>query len=166
VNLLTAWILHYEGNMLKIRIFIYREIRIYLCLLCTYMPEGCSKQWYNKPTGYGCLQELCAGGAMKQWHCCILCLSRCCDVQYGNTGYRKHSSFTPLTRLSIHITDTSLLPLQCLTSVRIFSGCCVIYILVANKMSSCPELNPWHMIHILVSVLQTSYLSVVWLLQL
>ena len=101
--------LHYEGNMLRIRIFFYTEIRIYFRLLCTYMPEGCSKQWCNKPIGDGCQQDVWLGGAMKHWHFCILCLSRCSDVRYGNTGFRKHSSFTPLTRLSNHIADTSLL---------------------------------------------------------
>jgi hypothetical protein len=158
--------LHYEGNMLRIRIFSYTEIRICFRLLCTYMPEGCSKQWYCKPAVMVACKKCGSGGGMKQWHCCILCLSRCSDVQYGNTGFRKHSWFTPLTRLSIHIADTSLRPLQYLWSLNIFPGCCIIYILVANRMSSCPELNPWHKIHILVSGLQKSYLSVVWLLQL
>jgi hypothetical protein len=115
-----------------------------------WLPECCIKQCYDKPAGDGCLQEVWAGGAMK----------------YANKGFRKHSWFTPLTRLSIHIADTSPLLLQYLWSVSIFSGRCIIYILVANRMSSCSELNPWHNIHILVWILLTSYLSVLWLLQL
>ena len=34
-------------------------------------PECCIKQWRDKPTGDGCLQEVWAGGGMKNWHSCI-----------------------------------------------------------------------------------------------
>ena len=41
-----------------------------------WQPEGCLKQWYDKTTGDVCLQEVWAGGAMMQWHCCILYLGQ------------------------------------------------------------------------------------------
>ena len=59
-------------------------------------------KWYNKPTGDGCLQKVWAGGAMKQWHFCILYLYRCSNVQFGNTSFRKFLIHTTNQTLHSH----------------------------------------------------------------
>ena len=92
-----------------------------------WLPEGCIKHWYDKPTGDGCFCKKCGLGDKWKIDTPVShTLSNCTDVQCANTRFRYW--FTPLTRLSIYTTDNCLLPLLFLTSLSILSCCPVINI--------------------------------------
>jgi hypothetical protein len=111
-----------------------------------WLSERCIKQWYDKPTADGCLQDLWAGGAMKQWHCCILYLGK---VLYWNTRFRNildlhHRLECPFTQ------QITLCFLYYFLGLRSF--CLAILLLtyvVATKIWSYLELDSWHIIHTL-----------------
>ena len=83
-----------------------------------WLSERYIKQWYYKPTGDGCLQEVWAVGAMKHWHCCIVYLGQ---VLFGNTSIRKipDSHHWPQSPLKQQIT---VFFLYCLLAFCILSG--------------------------------------------
>lgn len=94
-----------------------------------WLPEWCIKQCYDKPPAEGLrLEEVWAEGAMNRWHSCILYLIQMHWYAAWKHKFQKHSWFNPLTRLSIHTADNSLLPLLYLNSVSTVSGCYIINI--------------------------------------
>jgi len=82
---------------------------------------SCIMQWYNKPTGDDCLQEVWAEGAMKHWNYCISYIWQVLWCAVGKQKFWKYYWFTPLTTFSIHTADNCLLPSLFLTSLSIFS---------------------------------------------
>ena len=73
---------------------------------------------------------------MKQWLCCVSYLDHVLWCPVWTHKFQKYSWFTPLTTLSIHTADNTLLPLLFLRSVSILSGCPIINILFFTKMWS------------------------------
>jgi hypothetical protein len=88
-----------------------------------WLPERYIKQWHDKPTGDGWLQEVWAGGAMKQCHCCISYLGQVLWCAVGKQKFWGYYWFTPLTTLSIQTADNCLLPLLFFRCLTILSGC-------------------------------------------
>jgi hypothetical protein len=88
--------------------------------------EGCIMMWYDKPTGDCCLCKKCCLG--EQWSSDIAVsrtLAKHSDRQGENTRFQT-LWFSPLTRMSSDIADSSLLPLLYRRSLSILSGCPVI----------------------------------------
>jgi hypothetical protein len=113
-----------------------------------WLPEGCIKQWYDKPTGGGCLQEVWAGGGMKQWHCCILYIFQVPICIVCKHKVQKHFWSTPLTRISIAVADISLLPLLLFSSLSKCQAVILLTYMLATKIWRYDEFGPWHIIHI------------------
>ena len=107
-----------------------------------WLPECCIKQRYDKPTGDGWLQEVWAGGAMKQWHCCILYLIQVPICTVCTHKVQIHFWSTPLTRVFIDVAENSVLPLQFLRSVSILWGCHIIIICVGHQDMKWSRIGP------------------------
>jgi len=114
-----------------------------------WLHEGCIKQFYDKPTGDGCLQELQTGGAMRQWHCCILYFDQAPQHTKGRAQDSIHYD-------SHHWPDPPFTQLITLCFFYCVSGpwafCQAVLFLknvFATKVWSCHELDPQHIIHIL-----------------
>jgi hypothetical protein len=114
-----------------------------------WLPEGCIKQCYGKPAGDGCLQEVRAGEATKQWHRCILYLGQ---ALWHTVWKHKIQNFMITT------TDQNLhcwsrwVSASFTVSLGLWAFCQAVLLLtyvVATKMWSCHELDPLHIIHIL-----------------
>ena len=65
---------------------------------------------------------------MKKWHCCILYLIQVPIPTVYKHKVQKYFWSTPLTRISIDVADSSLLPLLFVSSLSILSGCPIINI--------------------------------------
>jgi hypothetical protein len=86
----------------------------------------CIKQWYNKPTGDGCLSKKWWLG--EQWNSDIsvsCVLSKHSDVQSENTRF-KTLWLSPMTRKLIDVANSCLPPLLILKPLSILLGCPVI----------------------------------------
>jgi hypothetical protein len=68
------------------------------------------------------LQEVWTRGAMKHWHCCNLYLGHVLWCAVCKHNVQKHSWQMPLTRISIDVADSSVIPLLFLRCLSIFSG--------------------------------------------
>jgi len=91
------------------------------------------KQCYDKPTVDGCLSKKWGLGANKQLHCCISYL-----IQVHWCAVCKHKVqiyfwSTPLTRISIDVADSSVLPVLFLRSLSIWSVCHIVNICVDHQ---------------------------------
>jgi len=129
-----------------------------------WLPAGYIKQWCDKPTGDGCLSKRCELG--EQWNSNIAVsrtLAKHFDIQSENIRVEPWW-FTPLTTLSIQTADKYLLPLLFLRSFSISSGCPFINIHSSHQHMKLLWFGPmtYHP-HNWFSLLQTSYLSVLWL---
>ena len=110
------------------------------CLWRYWPPEGCNKKWYDKPTHYGCFSKKCWLG--EQWSSDISVfwnVSKQSNIQSENTRFET-LWFSPLTRISIYVVDSSLLCLLFLRSLSILWGCPIINI--RSSSSSCSSLVP------------------------
>ena len=91
-------------------------------------PEGCSKKWYDKRTGYGCLSKKCWLGEQCSSDIAVSCnLAKHSDMQRENTSFET-LWFSPLAIVSINATDSSLFHLLFLMSLNILLGCLIINI--------------------------------------
>jgi len=82
-----------------------------------WLSKGCIKQWFDKPSNYGCLSKKCELG--EQWSSDIavsLTLAKLSDIQSENTRFET-LWFTPLTSISSDAAYSSLLPLLFLRSL-------------------------------------------------
>jgi hypothetical protein len=93
-----------------------------------WLPEGCIKQWCDKPSGYGCLSKKCEQGEQWSSDLAVSCtLAKLADIHSKNTRFEALCS-TPLTSISI---DTavrallSLLFLRCLSSPTVNIRSCL-----------------------------------------
>ena len=105
------------------------------------------KEWYDRPKFYGRLCKEC--GLRPKWSSDIAVshnLAKQSNIQSENTGCET-LLFSPLTRTSIYLADSSLLHLLFLGSLSILSVIFLTY-LVATKIRSCHELDPWHNVRI------------------
>ena len=81
-----------------------------------WQPECCIYQWYDKPTGYGCLYK--KSGLWQQQTSDIpvsRTVAKHSNIKSDNTGLET-SLFTPLTWISIDVADSNLHPLLFLRS--------------------------------------------------
>jgi hypothetical protein len=105
---------------------------------------SCIMQWYNKPTGDDCLQEVWAEGTMKQLNCCILYLGQ---VLWSAVG--KHSPFKQQITVCL---------LYCFSGL--FAFCLAVLLLtyiVTTRMWSFRVLDSRHIIHILRFITSNFY---------
>ena len=72
------------------------------------------------------LQEVWAEGGMNHCHCCIWYLGQVLWYAVWKLEVQKHFWLTPLTRISIDVADSSVLPLLFLRSLSVMSGCHII----------------------------------------
>ena len=82
-----------------------------------WLPEGCIKQWCDKPSGYGCLSKKCEQG--EQWSSALAVsytLAKLSDIQHENTRLET-LCFTPLTGIFSDTAVRSVLPLLFLRSL-------------------------------------------------
>ena len=125
-------------------------------------PWKLHKKWYVKPTNDICFCK--KYGLREQWSSDIAVshtLTKHSGIQGENTRFK--ICFSPLTRLSINVADSSLLPL--LVHWALCQAVLLLTTVVATKIGS-REFYPWHIMHILGFITLTSYLSVLWLSQL
>jgi len=126
-----------------------------------WLPEGCIKHWYDKPTGDGWLQEVWGGGAMKQCRC-ILYLDQALrhtathrvktqDLRHYDSHHRPYCPFTHHISLGfpyyfggLWAFCQAVLLLTYIVATKMWSY----FELFATKMRSYRELNPWYIIHI------------------
>jgi len=104
-------------------------------------------QWCYKPTGDGCLCK--KYGLGEEWKIDIPLshsLFKCTDVQYANTSFRY--CFTPLTRLSIHTADNSVLPLLSIRPLSVLSCCPIINICAYLQDMKLSWIWLWLFVHI------------------
>ena len=95
-------------------------------------PEGCIKKWYGKTKCYSCLYKKCG-----LWLCCISYLGQA--VRHKECKLRFETfCFSPLTRVSINVADSSELYLLFLISLRILSGWPII-----NKFGFRKDMKLW-----------------------
>jgi hypothetical protein len=128
---------------------------------------SCIMQWYKKPTGDDCLQEVWPEGTVKQWNCCNSYLGQVLWCAVEKQKFWKYYWFTPLTTISIQTADNCLLPLLFLRSTSILS--CWPIINIHSYHQDVKFVMYWtHGITSTywVSLLLTFILSLLWLLQL
>jgi hypothetical protein len=79
------------------------------------LPEGCITNWYDKPTGYGCLSKKSWLGEQWSSDIAVSCtLAKQSNIHSENTRFET-LWFSPLTRISINVTVSSRLHLLFLT---------------------------------------------------
>jgi hypothetical protein len=90
-----------------------------------WLSAGCNKQWYDRASGYGCLNNKCLKGEQWSSDLAVSCtLTKHSDIQSENTSYKTWLS--PLTTIHIDLADSSVLPLLFLKSLSILSCCPII----------------------------------------
>jgi len=70
---------------------------------------------------------------MNHWHCCIWYLGQVLWCAVCRHKVQKHFWSTPLTRITIDVADSFVLPLLFLRSLSGLSGCRIINICVAHQ---------------------------------
>jgi hypothetical protein len=101
-------------------------------------PEGCNEKWYDKPTGYGFLSKKCWLGEQWSSDIAVSCnLAKHSNIQSENARFET-LWFSPLTRISINVADSSQLRLLFLRSLSILWGCPVV-----NIYSCHQEMKLW-----------------------
>jgi hypothetical protein len=121
---------------------------------------GCNKKWYDLPTGCGCLSKKCWLGSNKAVTLLYL-------VTWPSTlTYRVKTQDSKLYD-SHHWPESPLMYQIALCFVYCFldlwTFCEAVLLLtyiVATKIWSCCELDPWHIIHILGFITPNFLLSV------
>ena len=89
-------------------------------------PEGCIKQWYDKPEGMVASARSVSWGSNDAVSLLYLVTWPSAGTYRVKTQDLKHSWFTPLMIFFVHTADNSLLHLLFLSSVSILSGSPVI----------------------------------------
>ena len=82
------------------------------------------------------LQEVWAGGTMKQWHCCISYLIQVPICTVCKHNVQKNFWSIPQTRIYIDVGDSSVLPLLLFRYQCSLSGCYIINICVGHQVWS------------------------------
>jgi hypothetical protein len=72
-----------------------------------WLPEGCIKQWCDKPSGYGCLSKKCEQGEQWSSDIALSCtLAKLSDIQSENTKVKRYVSHyipVPPVTLQLHL---------------------------------------------------------------
>ena len=125
------------------------------------LPEGCIKQWCDKPSGYGCLNKKCEQGEHEA--VTLLCLVPwpSCPTYGVKTQDSKHyiSHYWPVSAVTQQL---GLCFLYC------FSGLSALLLLTYSVACKSEVVMNWLYgvsSTYWVSLLQTSYISVSWLQQ-
>ena len=108
-----------------------------------WLPEG----WFSSGSTSLCVMvapaRSVAGGGMNHWHCCIWYLGQVLWCAVCRHKVQKHFWSTPLTRITIDVADSSVLPLLSLRSLSGLSGCHIIDICVGHQDVKL-RLTHWH----------------------
>jgi len=124
------------------------------------LSEGCIKQWFDKPSGCGCLRKKCE--LWEQWSSdlAVSCVqSKHSNIESENTVYET-LCITPLTSISSDTAVRSLIPLlflRSLSSPTINIHSCLQDLKLSWIGLYGVSSTYW------VLLLQTSYISVLWL---
>jgi len=126
-----------------------RDLRRY------WLPKGCIKQWYDKPTGSN---EAVTLLYLVPWSGILTYRVKTQDLIHYDSHHWSDFPFTWQITVCFFYCSSGLL--EFCQTVQLLT-----YIF-ATKVCICHELDPWHIVHVLVSLLQTSNLSPLWLWQL